>query len=53
MIPLVLTKYKKKKKIPQVTRTKAKWRCTLKEGVMSLNGKDRIFQKATGEFDWV
>ena len=36
----------------KVTRTKAKWRCVLKEGIMSLNGKDLLFQKVTGEFDW-
>jgi hypothetical protein len=36
----------------KVTRAKNKWRCVLKEGVMHLDRKDYVFQKATGEFEW-
>lgn len=43
---LVLAQFEK------VTRTKNKWKCTLKEGVMTLNCKDTLFGKANGEFIW-
>jgi hypothetical protein len=43
---LILCLYEK------VTRTKNKWKCTLKDGVMTVNGKDMLFQKANGEFEW-
>ncbi|KAL5229787.1 hypothetical protein ABZP36_028563 [Zizania latifolia] len=36
----------------KVTRTKNRWKCTLKDGIMHLNGKDVLFNKATGEFDF-
>lgn len=36
----------------KVQRVKNKWKCTLKDGVMSLGGKEWIFQKGTGEFEW-
>ncbi len=36
----------------KVTRAKNKWKCSLKGGVMSLNGKDVLFGKASGEFFW-
>lgn len=36
----------------QITRTKNKWRFTLKSGVMSIEGRDYVFSKATGEADW-
>ena len=36
----------------KVTRTKNKWKASLKCGICSFNGKDYIFNKATGEFDW-
>jgi len=36
----------------KVTRTKNKWKCTLKDGIMHLRGKDYVFHKATGEFEW-
>ena len=29
-----------------------KWRFHLKDGIMSLNGKDYVFQKATGDGEW-
>ncbi|XP_072975361.1 transcription initiation factor IIA large subunit-like [Typha angustifolia] len=36
----------------KVTRTKSRWKCTLKDGIMHLNGRDILFNKATGEFDF-
>lgn len=36
----------------KVTRTKSKWKCTLKAGIMHINNKDILFNKATGEFDF-
>lgn len=36
----------------KVTRTKSRWKCTLKEGIMHINNKDILFNKATGEFDF-
>lgn len=43
---IVLCQYDK------ITRTKNKWRFTLKSGVMSIEGRDYVFSKATGEADW-
>eukprot|EP00897_Mesotaenium_endlicherianum_P006529 jgi/Mesen1/5904/ME000030S05167 len=43
---LVLSQYDK------VTRTKNKWKCTLKDGIMHLGGRDFVFVKATGEFEF-
>ncbi|KAH7863426.1 hypothetical protein Vadar_017387 [Vaccinium darrowii] len=36
----------------KVMRTKSKWKCTLKDGIMHVNNKDILFNKATGEFDF-
>ncbi|XP_024028085.1 transcription initiation factor IIA large subunit [Morus notabilis] len=36
----------------KVTRTKSRWKCTLKDGIMRINNKDILFNKATGEFDF-
>ncbi|KAI8573939.1 hypothetical protein RHMOL_Rhmol01G0315100 [Rhododendron molle] len=36
----------------KVTRTKSRWKCTLKDGIMHINTKDILFNKATGEFDF-
>ncbi|KAI3802097.1 hypothetical protein L1987_30222 [Smallanthus sonchifolius] len=36
----------------KVTRAKSRWRCTLKDGIMHINSKDVLFNKATGEFDF-
>lgn len=36
----------------KVQRIKNKWKCSLKEGIASINGRDYIFQKATGESEW-
>lgn len=36
----------------KVTRTKSRWKCTLKDGIMHINNRDILFNKATGEFDF-
>lgn len=36
----------------KVTRTKSRWKCTLKDGIMHLNNRDILFNKANGEFDF-
>ncbi|XP_059300549.1 transcription initiation factor IIA large subunit-like [Lycium ferocissimum] len=36
----------------KVTRTKSRWKCNLKDGIMHINNKDILFNKATGEFDF-
>jgi transcription initiation factor TFIIA large subunit len=36
----------------KVTRSKNKWKCTLKDGIMHLNNRDILFVKATGEFEF-
>ncbi len=43
---LVLCQFEK------VTRVKNKRKCNLKDGIMLLNGREYLFHKATGEFDW-
>lgn len=37
----------------KVSRNKQRWKSKLRDGVIHVNGKDYIFQKADGEFDWV
>ena len=36
----------------KVQRIKNKWKSTLKEGIANINGRDYVFQKATGESEW-
>ncbi|KAL8154080.1 hypothetical protein V2J09_011840 [Rumex salicifolius] len=36
----------------KVTRTKSRWKCTLKDGIMHINSKDILFNKAMGEFEF-
>jgi transcription initiation factor TFIIA large subunit len=36
----------------KVSRSKNKWKCTLKDGIMHLNNRDILFVKATGEFEF-
>ncbi|KAG6518638.1 transcription initiation factor IIA subunit 1-like [Zingiber officinale] len=36
----------------KVTRTKSRWKCTLKNGIMHLNDRDLLFNKANGEFEF-
>lgn len=43
---IVLCMYEK------VHRTKNKWKCQLKDGVISIGGKDWVFNRANGEFEW-
>ncbi|CAH8439857.1 unnamed protein product [Schistosoma rodhaini] len=35
-----------------IHRARNKWRFHLKDGIMSINGRDHIFQKAVGEAEW-
>lgn len=36
----------------KVARVKNKWKCVLKDGMVHINGKDYLFTKCTGEFEW-
>ncbi|KAG0313226.1 transcription factor IIA subunit alpha [Dissophora globulifera] len=36
----------------KVSRTKSKWKCVLKDGIMLINGRDYLFHKANGDFEW-
>jgi len=27
-------------------------KCTLKDGVLTVNGREYVFHKATGEYEW-
>ncbi|KAH8922423.1 TFIIA-domain-containing protein [Atractiella rhizophila] len=36
----------------KVQRVKNKWKITLKDGVVNVKGKDYIFSKCSGEFEW-
>ncbi|GLB37787.1 putative transcription factor IIA, alpha/beta subunit [Lyophyllum shimeji] len=36
----------------KVARVKNKWKCILKDGMIHINGKDYLFSKCTGEFEW-
>ncbi|GAB7364702.1 hypothetical protein MBLNU230_g5502t1 [Neophaeotheca triangularis] len=36
----------------KVQRVKNKWKCTLKDGVLYTGGKEYLFHKAQGEFEW-
>jgi transcription initiation factor TFIIA large subunit len=43
---LVLARFEK------VTRTKRRWKCTLKDGIMHYNNKDILFSKEISEFEF-
>ncbi|BGP17104.1 hypothetical protein JCM10213_003883 [Rhodosporidiobolus nylandii] len=43
---LVIALYEK------VQRVKNKWKVTLKDGLVSVNGKEYLFAKCQGEFEW-
>ncbi|RKP24353.1 transcription factor IIA, alpha/beta subunit, partial [Syncephalis pseudoplumigaleata] len=43
---IILCQYEK------VTRTKNKWKCVLKDGVMTMDGRDYVFHRANGDFEW-
>ncbi|TFK70629.1 hypothetical protein BDN72DRAFT_870238 [Pluteus cervinus] len=36
----------------KVARVKNKWKCVLKDGMIHVNGRDYLFAKCTGEFEW-
>ncbi|KAK0179873.1 hypothetical protein PV327_005584 [Microctonus hyperodae] len=36
----------------KITRSRNKWKFYLKDGIMNLNGKDYVFQKANGDAEW-
>ncbi|KAI0473771.1 transcription factor IIA, alpha/beta subunit [Xylariaceae sp. FL0804] len=36
----------------KVQRVKNKWKCVLKDGVLNVNGRDYVFHKANGEYEW-
>lgn len=36
----------------KINRIKNKWKFNLKDGIMNLNGKDFVFQRATGDAEW-
>ena len=36
----------------KVQRVKNKWKCVLKDGVLSTGGKEYVFHKGSGEFEW-
>ncbi|KAK5091397.1 hypothetical protein LTR05_001580 [Lithohypha guttulata] len=36
----------------KVQRVKNKWKCTLKDGVLKVDGSEFVFHKGQGEFEW-
>ena len=36
----------------KITRSRNKWKFHLKDGIMNLNGRDYVFQRATGDAEW-
>lgn len=36
----------------KITRSRNKWKFHLKDGIMNLQGKDYVFQKAVGDAEW-
>lgn len=36
----------------KINRCKNRWKFHLKDGIMNVNGKDLVFQKATGDAEW-
>ncbi|TPX50417.1 hypothetical protein SeMB42_g00357 [Synchytrium endobioticum] len=36
----------------KVSRVKNKWKCSFKDGVVMVNGKDYLYSKANGDFEW-
>jgi transcription initiation factor TFIIA large subunit len=37
----------------KASRTKSKWKCSLKDGLVHVNGQDYAFHRAAGEFEWI
>ncbi|SAL98420.1 hypothetical protein [Absidia glauca] len=36
----------------KVTRTKNRWKCVLRDGIVLVNGRDYLFHRANGDFEW-
>lgn len=36
----------------KVQRVKNKWKCVMKDGVLTVNNKEYVFHKASGEYEW-
>lgn len=36
----------------KVQRVKNKWKCTLKDGILRVEGNEYVFHKGQGEFEW-
>ncbi|PGH28165.1 hypothetical protein AJ80_00055 [Polytolypa hystricis UAMH7299] len=36
----------------KVQRVKSKWKCTLKDGILTTGGREYVFHKGQGEFEW-
>lgn len=36
----------------KVQRVKNKWKCTLKDGILRMQGSEMLFHKGSGEFEW-
>ncbi|KAL4895705.1 transcription factor IIA, alpha/beta subunit [Aspergillus ambiguus] len=36
----------------KVARVKNKWKCVLKDGILTTGGKEYVFHKGQGEFEW-
>lgn len=36
----------------KITRNRNKWKFHLKDGIMNVNGRDYVFQKAVGDAEW-
>lgn len=36
----------------KITRSRNKWKFYLKDGIMSIGGKDYVFQKSNGDAEW-
>lgn len=36
----------------RVQRVRNRWKCALKDGIMNIDGKDYVFQKANGDSEW-
>lgn len=36
----------------KITRNRNKWKFHLKDGIMNINGRDYVFQKAVGDAEW-
>ncbi|CAD6891213.1 unnamed protein product [Tilletia controversa] len=37
----------------KVTRVRNKWKCVLRDGVASIEGRDYLFSRCAGDFDWL